>query len=223
MGFFISLILQINLRACREVSITLISERDMKKILVPIIFASSLTLTGCLDEILASLCESLASNNTIVASLLTQNDYSNLFAVVTYRNETNFANPAFVGDTDYTVSDCENAFSFPNGERKTLQGSGPSSSISMVTILDNQGLVFFTKNGVLNTEDDFSVSAVMYASCDQGLPVAGSNDPSFATASNNTLVWQGGIGAPEVPPQFAGIEECSLTGETAIVDLAEVI
>lgn len=184
------------------------------------ILISSLLLTGCLEEILASLCESLTSSNTIVASLMTSDpsSYSNLKVVVTYRNETNFTDTMFTGETDYTISDCDNAFSFPSGERKMVQGSGPANSISMIKVLDSQGEAFFTKDGDLNVSDVFSVNAELFSNCDDegpvGVPVA-----TFQTQMNKELEWNGGAGG--IPTEFPGIGECTITGETAVVQLDE--
>ncbi len=182
----------------------------MKKLTIGLMFLSSFTLTGCLEELLSSLCQRLASNDSIVTVFLTPDDYSNTIARVTYEKVLVGGNEAYVR------SDCDNNFTFPNGDKKVQQGNPSTNGISFVSVLDESGSMFFKTNDVLNTTDLFKVTIEILPDCSPG------SSPEFTFESSvqgEQLNWQGAV---DVPPELALIEECSITGQTAILEVQDL-
>lgn len=174
----------------------------MKKILMSAFAISSLSLTGCLEEILASLCEDLAEKNSIVTNFVSSTNYDGV-AVLTYTNED--------ASQSLKVSECDGGFSFPSGEKTVVAGE----SVSFLTVIDEAKESFFFNNGVAKT-DDFSVNVAWFDNCEDMNPV---DDFSSAPAQ---LDFQGAIDLPEEVP-LPIVNECTLSGETAIVTVSESI
>lgn len=178
---------------------------SFKKFMLMGVSVSCLALTGCLEEILASLCNKLASNNSIITVFPSGNtDYSGQYATVTYRN--------MVTSQELTFNECDNAFAFPNGERKTVTGSG-ANTISFLSMIDESNESFFMNGGVPNESQNFQVTVTWYNNpCPEegGLVPA----PNESLTSPSALLNFEAPSEAELPPL---IDECSITGETAIV------
>ena len=177
----------------------------MKKLSLVFLILGSFTLTGCLEELLASLCKKLASNDSIIAVFNTDDtSYKDYPAVVTYTDVN--------GDT-YQLSDCDSAFSFPTGQRKSH-----GTSISFMTVLDTEGQNFFKdQNGELNTADEFRVKIDFYtdSSCSTIHASSPESDPA-------PLVWESVMDGSEIPPELAMVEECSVTGKAAMIEVTDI-
>jgi hypothetical protein len=164
---------------------------------------SCLMLTECLEEILASLCNKLASNNSVIAVYPTSADRSNMYAKVTYQNVDT--------SQSLTLNECDGDFSFPNGERKTVTGSG-SDAISFISILNQDNESFFVNGDVPNETDNFVVTISWFSG---PCPAGGAQETfvDLGSSSADTLDFIDASGV-EVPPL---IGECSISGQTASV------
>lgn len=177
----------------------------MKNIFKVTLFSSFMFLTGCLDEILASLCNQLASNNSIITQFTATSDYSQAFAKLTYTNTT--TNQTLV------VSQCSGDFAFPKGERKTAGGGVVPTVISFITILDDQKRPFFFAGDNQPIADQYTVSIEWHAASDcQDAPL------DTQTSAATTLNWQGAI---DIPAEVGVLGECEISGESAIISLTE--
>ena len=169
------------------------------------VVVSTFTLTGCLEEILASLCKKLASNNSIIAVLQTTSDYSAQFALLTYTNQTS--------SEVLIISDCNrNNFAFPNGERKVNSGVNPAN-ITFVNVLDDvSNSFFFDTNGTPKT-NQFSLQVTFFASCTD---LESSMSPNVVGSSAAaTLTWESALNLPQENIPLIG--ECEISGQSAVV------
>lgn len=175
----------------------------MKKITVMLVFVSSFAVTGCIEDLLSSLCERLASNNSIVASFATPNGFpTGLTARVTYsKTSGSQADPVI-------LSECAGDFATPAGD-KSVSGSG---QISFLHILNDESNALFTTDGsALNETDLYKVTLEWFSDCEQEVAhQTYETDPA-------ALTWTGAVGT--LPPELGLIEECDITGESTVVSV----
>lgn len=175
-----------------------------KQAIIALIFTSSLALTGCIEDLLSSLCNRLAGNDSVITYFENGQSFSNLKAVLTYSDGTN----------EYVRSECSLDFQFPNGERKIRENSGSTNGIYFVSVLDSVGRDFFSdSNGDLSAEN-YSVSVNFYQSCSEA-DLEGA--PELTVSSNVAPVQWLASDVVELPPGFELIGECSITGLTGTI------
>jgi hypothetical protein len=179
----------------------------MKNIFKISVVSLFMFLTGCLDEILASLCEQLPSNNSIITQFTTSGsaNYSGAFAKVIYNNVTNPGSPLI-------VSDCTDDFAFPKGEKKITGGGNDPLIVSFISILDDQKKSFFFDSLGQPLNDQYTVTVEWYLS--QGCLGSPAEDE---TSSATTLNWQGAI---DIPDEIGVLGECQISGESAIMNVS---
>lgn len=180
----------------------------MKKMAVLGLLCASFTLTGCIEELLASFCKRLASNNSIITVFQTSNPatYQDKFVKLTYTNVDTSKT-----ENQYTVTDCNGgtAFNFPDGERRTS-----SEGIAFVSVLDELGSQFFS--GFAST-DKYTVKLEWFDSTDPDCTGA-STVNEIDVPNAQVLTWEE---AMEIPPELGFVQECTITGQSAILYLAE--
>lgn len=189
-----------------------------KTSLVAFLISSSLLFTGCLEEILASLCDKLDSNNSIIAvfapTSTAVSSYSNRKARLTYTNsDTNVT---------HTVSECpesESDFDFPRGERKDSVGNS-NENITFVSVLDEAGNAFFFDDNGTPKVANFSLNIEFFDDCAEmdANPTVASGFQSGSVSLN----WESALG--DIPPTegIPLVGECQITGQSAIVNVTDL-
>jgi hypothetical protein len=189
-----------------------------KQTIVALIFISSFALTGCIEDLLSSLCNRLAGSNSII-SIVPNTDFVDAKAVLTYINTTTPQEP-------YVRSDCKQDFQFPKGDRNVEPNPIQGGRIIFVSALDEEGLNFFSNSGGLNGTDKFQVSVLFYANCDgEGQPLGEPAGPFVSDLNDGgtTIDWAL-LNEELIPPEFALVGECSITGNTGtLITSAEVV
>lgn len=185
--------------------------KSNKKIGLVFLFSCTFLVTGCLEELLASLCDKLASNNSIIAIFQANPvNYSQQVVKLTYVNETNAGS--------YTVSQCDNKFEFPNGEIKENAGASPQN-ITFVSVLDETGdAFFFDENGMAKT-DSIRLDISYYDNCED--LNANENMNSMFSSSAASLDWVNAVEMPEEDIPLLG--ECEITGQSAVIEVSEIL
>lgn len=179
----------------------------MKKALSVVLLVSCFSLTGCLEEILASLCNKLASNDSIILTLNGAINYSDKFAVVTYSFTPDGSSGA---PENLMLSQCEGDFTFPAGEIKFEN----NNLVSFTSVLDaNAQSFFFDEQGVKRT-GVYQVNIDWHSQddCSEGSfenNISGGIDP----------VWRSAL---ELPPEASVIDQCEITGQSASVAIEEI-
>lgn len=179
-----------------------------KKISIAFLFSSTFLFTGCLEDLLSSLCDKLASNNSVIAVFQADPvSYSQQKAKLTYINETT--------PSTYSVSECDNKFEFPNGERKENPGVS-IPNVTFVSVLDEAGDSFFLDaNGVAKT-DNIRLEITFYPNCaDLQADVNGNIFTNPAAA----LDFVPAVDLPDADIPLLG--ECKITGQSAVVIVSD--
>lgn len=186
----------------------------MKKTYVfTLMFFATIFFTGCLEDLLSSLCDKLASNNSIVAVLQVSDQavYSNKVARLTYTNTSNSLTLTF------SECDSEKSYQFPKGERKN-NGDIDPQNITFVNVLDEVSNGFFFELNGNPKSVNYSLNIEFFDDCTQ-MNVA-AETPQF-TSSPANLSWEDVASGSEEEIPLIG--ECEVTGQAAVVTVSEIL